>query len=97
VLGAQYPRSVEITFDDLFDLEKRGGAGIAFWTRAVDRQRERVRDAGYRHRLSRSPNGAEQRDDPGAEDELHADVYFLALAIRRVLLFYDALARLVPD
>jgi len=84
-------------YQDLFDIEKRPGAGVALWTKAVERQLTRVREVNLRHRLHHSQNIAERRPDPNAEHELHADVYFLALAIRRVLLFHDALARLIED
>src|SRR3954452_17447033 len=84
-------------FEDLYDIERRPGAGAALWTAAVERQFERVRDANYRHRLHHSLNDDERRDDPDAERQLHADVYFLALAIRRVLLFHDLLAKQVTD
>lgn len=88
---------MEVAFEDLFDVEKRPGAGVGLWTRTVDTQLERVRDANYRHRLHHSANEQEQRDDPDAERRLHADVYFLALAIRRVVLFHDVFARQVDD
>jgi hypothetical protein len=86
-----------VLFEDLFDIEKRPGAGVGLWTQAVERQLERVRDANHRHRLHHSPNEDEQKDDPDAEWQLHADVYFLALAIRRVLLFHDLLAKQTQD
>jgi hypothetical protein len=88
---------VSVPYEDLFDIEKRPGAGLSLWTMAVETQLERVRDANYRHRLNHSPNEQEKREDPDAERHLHADVYFLALAIRRVLLFHDALAKQVDD
>ena len=84
-------------YENLFDIEKRPGAGVALWTKAVERQLQRVRDANYRHRLHNSPSVEEQRDDPDATDELHTEVYFLAMAIRRVLLFHDAFAKQVAD
>ena len=84
-------------FEDLYDIEKRPGAGLELWANTVERQLERVRDANYRHRLHHSKNPDEQRDDPGAEEQLHAEVYFLALAVRRVLLFVELLARQVDD
>jgi hypothetical protein len=86
-----------IAYEDLFDIEKRPGAGVGLWTRAVEMQLERVREDNYRHRLHSSPNEKEQQDDAEAESRLHADVYFLALAIRRVLLFHDVLAKYVSD
>jgi hypothetical protein len=88
---------VNLPYEDLFDIEKRPGAGLSLWTKAVETQLERVRDANYRHRLNHSPNQQEKREDPDAERQLHADVYFLALAIRRVLLFHDAFAKQVED
>jgi hypothetical protein len=88
---------VDIAYEDLFDIEKRPGAGVGLWTRAVEMQLERVREVNYRHRLHHSPNVKEKRDDPDAERRLHADVYFLALAIRRVLLFHDVFAKQVDD
>jgi len=86
-----------IAYEDLFDIEKRPGAGVGLWTRAVEMQLERVREDNYRHRLHSSPNEKEQQDDADAESRLHADVYFLALAIRRVLLFHDVFAKHVSD
>jgi len=88
---------VDIAYEDLFDIEKRPGAGVGLWTRAVEMQLERVREANYRHRLHNSPNERERREDEDAEWRLHADVYFLALAIRRVLLFHDVFAKRVDD
>lgn len=60
-------------------------------------QLQRVIEASDRHRFHHSPNEQERREDPDAEARLHADVYFLALAIRRVLLFHDLLSRHVTD
>lgn len=85
------------TFEDVVDLEQRPGAGVRQWTRAVRLQLGRVQDANYRHRLNLSPNEDEQVDDADAETQLHSDVYFLVLAIRRVLLFHDLLARRIDD
>lgn len=84
-------------YEDLYDAEKRPGAGVALWTRGVGRQLARVREVNYRHRLSHSPNPEEQRDDPDAEWQLHCDVYFLALAVRRVVLFTDLFRRSSGD
>jgi hypothetical protein len=84
-------------YEDLFDIEKRPGAGVALWTKAVELQLQRVREVNYRHRLHHSPNEDEKREDPTAEYQLHADVYFLALAVRRVLLFHDAMAKQIRD
>ncbi len=86
-----------IAYEDLFDIEKRPGAGVGLWRWALELQLERVREANYSHRLHNSPNEQEQQDDPDAERRLHADVYFLALAIRRVLLFHDLLSKRVDD
>lgn len=86
-----------IAYEDLFDIEKRPGAGVGLWTRAVEMQLERVREANYRHRLHNSPSERERREDADAEWRLHADVYFLALAIRRVLLFHDVFTKRVGD
>ncbi len=86
-----------MAYEDLFDIEKRPGAGVGLWTRAIEMQLERVREANYRHRLHNSPNEEEKQEDPDAESRLHADVYFLALAIRRVLLFHDVFAKQVDD
>ncbi len=88
---------MDIAYEDLFDIEKRPGAGVGLWTRAVELQLDRVRGANYRHRLHHSPNEQEKREDPDAEWRLHTDVYFLALAIRRVLLFHDVFAKQVDD
>lgn len=88
---------MDVAYEDLFDIENRPGAGIGLWTRAVEMQLERVREANYRHRLHHSPNEQDKREDPDAEWRLHADVYFLALSIRRVLLFHDVFAKQVDD
>jgi hypothetical protein len=88
---------VDVAYEDLFDIEKRPGAGVGLWTRTVEMQLARVREANLHHRLHHSPNEQEKREDPGAEARLHADVYFLALAIRRVLLFHDVFAKQVDD
>jgi hypothetical protein len=84
-------------YEDLFDIEKRPGAGVSLWTQAVELQLQRVREVNYRHRLHHTPNEDQKREDPDAERQLHADVYFLALAVRRVLLFHDALGKQVGD
>jgi hypothetical protein len=86
-----------VVYENLYDIEKQPGAGVTLWTRAVEMQLERVRDANYRHRLHNSPNDDEKREDPDAVSQLHADVYFLALAVRRVLLFHDAVAKQIDD
>jgi hypothetical protein len=82
---------------NLYDIEKRPGAGVELWGKAVALQYDRVVDANYRHRRSSEPGTAQEDKDPAAESQLHADVYFLALAIRRVLLFHKAVADLVRD
>jgi hypothetical protein len=88
---------MDVAYEDLFDIEKRPGAGVGLWTRAVEMQLERVREANYRHRLHHSPYEQERQEDAAAEWRLHADVYFLALAIRRVLLFHDVFTKHVGD
>ncbi len=88
---------MDVVYKDLFDIEKRPGAGVGLWTRAVEMQLDRVREANYRHRLHNSPNEQDREKDADAERRLHADVYFLALAIRRVLLFHDVFAQQVGD
>ena len=88
---------MSVVFQDLYDIEARPGAGIARCTAAVELQLERVREVNYRHRLHVTPNTDEQRNDATAEQQLHADVYFLALSIRRLLRFQDALDRTVSD
>lgn len=88
---------MSVVYEDLFDLEKRPGAGVALWTNAVEVQLDRVREVNYRHRLAKSPNEDERREDPEAESHLHIEVYFLALAVRRVVLFHEALADQVDD
>lgn len=84
-------------YQDLFDIERRPGAGVSLWTQAVEHQLKRVREVNYRHRLHHSPSIEEKREDPDAEWQLHAELYFLVLAIRRALLFHDALAKQVND
>lgn len=97
VRGRSYHQCVSVAYEDLFDIEKRPGAGVSLWTKAVSLQLERVREANRHHRLHHSPNEDEKREDADAEQQLHADVYFLALAVRRVLLFHDTLAKQVDD
>jgi hypothetical protein len=84
-------------FVDLYDIEQRPGAGLRLWTRTVERQLERVREANYRHRLNSHPDSQQAREDADAEEELHGEVYFLALAVRRVILFHDAFAKQTGD
>jgi hypothetical protein len=84
-------------FEDLFMIEQSAGAGLKLWGGAVERQLKRVREVNYRHRLHHTPNVSEHREDSGAFDELQSEVYFLSLAIRRVVLFCDALEEQVSD
>jgi hypothetical protein len=85
-------------YGDLFDIENRPGAGVKLWGKAVAKQYDAVVDANYRHRRNHDPGrGDEVEDDPDAESELHIAVYFLALTIRRVLLFHEAIAKLIDD
>jgi hypothetical protein len=87
----------EFNQEDLFDTEQRPGAGTRLWSKAVAMQYDRVVDANYRHRRSNEPEAAEADKDETAESQLHVDVYFLALAIRRVLRFHDAIAKQIDD
>lgn len=82
-------------FDTLYDLEKRAGAGVGLWGQAVSQQAERLAEANRRHQGASSAGGAAGRSE--WEQQLHIDAYFLVLAVRRVLLFHDALARHVED
>lgn len=84
-------------FVDLFDIEKRPGAGLELWTFALEMQLQRVRDANFRHRLAQSFNDDERIEDADAVQRLHAEVYFLVLVIRRVLLFHDLLGKHASD
>lgn len=84
-------------YEDLFDIEKRPGAGLGLWTKAVKRQLDRVRAANYRHRLHHTPNEEEKQEDPDAEPTLQAEVYFLCLGIRRILLFHDLFEKKTSD
>jgi hypothetical protein len=86
-----------VEYLNLFDIEQRPGSGLGLWTAVVERQLERVKEANYRHRLHLSPVERERREHAEAEAELHGEVYFLVLAIRRVMLFADALAKQVED
>lgn len=86
-----------VEYLDLFDIEQRPGSGLGLWTAVVERQLERVKEANYRHRLHLSPVESEREEHPEAEAELHGEVYFLVLAIRRVMLFADALAKQVDE
>lgn len=88
---------IDVAYEDLFDIEKRPGAGVGLWRKAVELQLERVRQTNYGHRLHNSPDEQGRQEDPNAEWRLHSDVYFLSLAIRRVLLFHDVLAKQVDD
>lgn len=87
----------EFNQEDLFDIEQRPGAGTRLWSKAVAMQYDRVADANYRHRKTNEPEAAETDTDQTAESQLHMDVYFLALAIRRVLRFHDAIAEQIDD
>src|SRR5437868_4823688 len=90
-------------YEDLFDIENRPGAGVQLWGKAVEDQIQRVVIAGNRHRQNHAPDGVhipqgERLDhDPDAERRLHTEVYFLALAIRRVILFHDAISKQISD
>jgi hypothetical protein len=90
-------------YEDLFDIENRPGAGVQLWGKAVEDQIQRVVIAGNRHRQNHAPDGVhipegERLDhDPDAERRLHTEVYFLALAIRRVLLFHEAISEQISD
>jgi hypothetical protein len=86
-----------VDYTDLFDIEQRPGSGVGLWMSVVERQLERVKEVNYRHRLHLSPVQSERKEDVAAESELHGEVYFLVLAIRRVMLFADALARQIED
>jgi hypothetical protein len=86
-----------VEYLNLFDIEQRPGSGLGLWTAVVERQLERVKEANYRHRRHLSPAEPEPKEHPEAEAELHGEVYFLVLAIRRVMLFADALAKQVDD
>lgn len=87
----------EFNQEDLFDIEQRPGAGVRLWGEAAAMQFDRVIDANYRHRKSNEPSVADEDQDKGAESQLHMDVYFLALAIRRVLRFHEAIAKQIHD
>jgi hypothetical protein len=86
-----------VEYLNLFDIEQRPGSGLGLWTAVVERQLERVKEANYRHRVHLSPVERERKEHPEAEAELHGEVYFLVLAIRRVMLFADALAKQVDE
>jgi hypothetical protein len=87
----------EFNQQDLFDIEQRPGAGVRLWGNAVSLQYDRVVDANFRHRKSHEPNAAPADPDKIAESQLHIDTYFLALAIRRVLRFHEAISRQIDD
>jgi hypothetical protein len=88
---------VDYDASDLFDIEKRPGAGVGLWRRGVERQFERVVEANFRHRRAHHPVESEREKDHDAEWHLHVEVYFLTLAIRRVVLFHNVLASKVAD
>jgi hypothetical protein len=85
------------SFEDLFTIEQSAGAGLKLWGGAVERQLGRVREVNYRHRLHHTPNESQHREDPDAFSELQSEVYFLSLAIKRVVLFCEALEEQVSD
>lgn len=85
------------SYEDLFDIENAPGAGVARWGKVAQRQVDRVREANYRHRLHHSPNDAESVKDENAMTDLEMDVYFLVLAVRRVLMFHDAISAQTED
>lgn len=87
----------DYAYHDLFDLENRPGAGVRLWGSAVAAQFDRVVEANYRHRRNHEHGRSDESEDPDAETRLHTDVYFLALAIRRVLRFHEAIARQIDD
>lgn len=90
-------------YEDLFDIENRPGAGVRLWGKAVEDQIERVVVASNHHRQNNAPDGLhipkDERleHDPDAERRLHTEVYFLALSIRRVLLFHEAISKQISD
>jgi hypothetical protein len=90
-------------YEDLFDVENRPGAGVRLWGKAVEDQIQRVGLAGNHHRQNHAPRGVHVAEgerlehDPDAERRLHTEVYFLALAIRRVLLFHEAISDQIAD
>lgn len=90
-------------YEDLFDIENRPGAGVRLWGKAVEDQIQRVVIAGNRHRQNHAPDGVHIPEgerlehDPDAERRLHTEVYFLALAIRRVILFHEAISEQIAD
>ena len=90
-------------YEDLFDIENRPGAGVRLWGKAVEDQIERVVVAGNHHRQNNAPDGVHIPEgerlehDPDAERRLHTEVYFLALAIRRVLLCVEAISKQISD
>jgi hypothetical protein len=90
-------------YEDLFDIENRPGAGVRLWGKAVEDQIRRVVVAGNQHRQNNAPDGVHIpegeriKPDPEAERRLHTEVYFLALSIRRVLLFHEAISKQIRD
>lgn len=89
--------SSEFAYEDLFDIENRPSAGVRLWARVAETQFARVVDANYRHRRNHEPDAPEGNKDKSAEHELHADIYFLALATRNVLRYHDAIAAQLVD
>jgi hypothetical protein len=86
-----------VEYLNLFDIEQRPGSGVGLWSGVVERQLERVKAINYRHRLHLGPAESEREEHPEAESELHGEVYFLVLAIRRLMLFAEALAKQVDE
>lgn len=88
-------------FVDLYDIEQRPGAGVGLWGDAVALQLERAEDAARVYVEAVDPQrdkSADGEDHVGKrERRLHADVYFLAMAVRRVLLFHDAVRQMIDD
>lgn len=88
--------SENVLFEDLYDIERRPGAGLNLWTKSVEHQLARTHDVNYRLRLAHSTEGENAPKD-GLEWQLQMEVYFLVLSIRRLVLFHDLLARHIPD
>lgn len=88
--------SENVRFEDLYDIERRPGAGLSLWTKSVEHQLARMHDVNYRLRLAHSTEGESASED-GLEWQLQMEVYFLVLSIRRLVLFHDLLARYISD
>src|SRR4051812_903394 len=91
------PTGSPCRYADLFDIENRPGAGVRLWGRTVEQQLARVIEASDRQRLGNAPDRPEGTKDADADRALHSDTYFLALAVRRVLRFADAIAEQISD